>query len=76
MIQTHEQAEHYAVDRGQAHVKKELAAFKEQGITFIDLPPDEAEKFENAAYEQLWDIVIQKAPENGPLLKELVSQFE
>lgn len=74
LIQTHEQAEHYAVDRGKAHVEKEFAAFKEQGITFIDLPPDEAKKFENAAYEQLWDIVIQKAPENGPRLKELVSQ--
>lgn len=74
LIQTHEQAEHHAVERGKAHMEKEFAAFREQGIAFIDLPPDEAEKFEKTAYSELWEIVMQKAPENTPRLKELVSQ--
>lgn len=74
LIKTHEQAEHYAVERGQAHVEKEYAAFKAQGIKFIDLPEKEADKFEQTAYSELWDIVIKKAPENGPKLKEMVSK--
>lgn len=74
LIKTQEQAEHYAVERGQAHVEKEFAAFKQQGIQFIDLPADDAKKFEQTAYTELWNIVIKKAPENGPRLKEMVSE--
>ncbi len=73
LIDTQEQAEHFAVERGLAHVEKEFAAFKKQGIEFIDLPGTESEKFENTAYSELWDVVIKKAPENGPKLKEMVS---
>jgi TRAP-type transport system periplasmic protein len=74
LIKTQEQAEHYAVDRGQAHVEKEFAAFKKQGIKFIDLPAGDAETFENTAYSELWNIIIKKAPENGPKLKQMVSK--
>jgi len=74
LIQTQEQAEHYAVERGQAHVDKEFAAFKKQGINFIDLSAKEAEKLENTAYDELWKIVIKKAPVNGPQLKNMVSK--
>ena len=74
LIQTQEQAEHYAVERGQAHVDKEFAAFKKQGIKFIDLPANEAKKFTDTAYSELWAIVIKKAPEKGPKLKEMVSK--
>ena len=74
LIQTREQAEHYAVERGLAHVEKEYAAFKQQGIRFIDLPADDAAMFEKTAYDELWKIVIQKAPENGPKLKHMVSK--
>jgi len=74
LIDTQEQAEHYAVERGQAHVEKEFASFKKQGIQFIDLPADDAKKFKETAYSELWKIVIKKAPENGPKLKEMVSK--
>ncbi len=74
LIQTQEQAEHYAVERGQDHVDKEFAAFKQQGIKFIDLSAKEAEKLKTAAYDELWKIVIKKAPENGPKLKNMVSK--
>ena len=74
LIQTQEQAEHYAVERGQAHVDKEFAAFKKQGIKFIDLSANEAKKFKDTAYSELWAIVIKKAPEKGPKLKEMVSK--
>lgn len=74
LIQTQEQAEHYAVERGQAHVEKEFAAFKKQGIKFIDLPAKEAEKLKTTAYDELWKIIIKKAPENGPKLKKMVAK--
>jgi TRAP-type C4-dicarboxylate transport system substrate-binding protein len=74
LIDTQEQAEHYAVDRGQAHVEKEFALFKKQGIQFIDLPANDAKKFKETAYSELWKIVIKKAPVNGPKLKEIVSK--
>jgi TRAP-type C4-dicarboxylate transport system substrate-binding protein len=74
LIETHQQAEHFAVSRGLDHVEKEFAAFKKQGIEFIDLPPAEAEKFVDTAYSELWDIIIEKAPENGPKLKKMVSE--
>lgn len=74
LVETQEQAEHLAVERGMAHVEKEFASFKQQGIKFIDLPKAEADKLENTAYSELWDVVIKKAPENGPKLKEMVSK--
>ncbi len=74
LIKTQEQAEHYAVERGQTHVEKEFAAFKAQGINFIDLPAKEAKTLETTAYNELWKIVIKKAPENGPKLKNMVSK--
>jgi TRAP-type C4-dicarboxylate transport system substrate-binding protein len=73
LIETEEQAEHVAVERGEAHVKSEFDAFKKMGIQFITLPPAEAAKLRDAAYSSLWDIVIQKSPENGPKLKKLLS---
>jgi len=74
LIQTQEQAEHYAVDRAENQIKKGFDSYKKQGIKFIDLPAAEARKFDEAAYSSLWDIVIKKAPENGPKLKEMVSK--
>ncbi len=74
LIQAEEQAEHAAVERGQAHIEKEFAEFRKQGIQFIDLSAEEAKKFEDAAYSSLWDIVIKKAPENGPKLKAMLSK--
>lgn len=69
-----EEAEHYAVERGQKHVQDELAKFQKEGIKIIQLPPEEAEKFKKAAYDSMWDVVIKKAPENGPKLKEMISK--
>ncbi len=74
LVKSQVQAEHYAVERGINHVEKEFAAFRKQGIKFIDLPAFEAEKFKTTAYEQLWKVVVKKAPENGPKLKAMVSK--
>jgi TRAP-type C4-dicarboxylate transport system substrate-binding protein len=74
LIQTEEQAEHYAKDRSANLVKTEFAAYKKLGIKFINLPPAEAKKFKDAAYSSLWDIIIQKAPVNGPKLRKMVTK--
>lgn len=74
LIDTEVQAEHYAVERGEAKVKKGFESYKKQGIRFIQLPPADAKKFNDMAYSALWDVVIKKSPENGPKLKELVSK--
>ncbi len=74
LIDSEEQAEKWTVARGADHVAKEYKAFEEQGIKTIDLPPAEAEKVQAAAYDSLWEIVLEKAPENGPKLKEMISK--
>jgi hypothetical protein len=51
-----------------------LQPFKKQGIKFIDLSANEAKKFKDTAYSELWAIVIKKAPGKGPKLKEMVSK--
>lgn len=73
LIKSQEQAEHYAVNRGQEKIDKEFAALQKQGLEFINLPEAEAQKLRETAYSALWDQVIQKAPKNGPKLKKLIS---
>jgi TRAP-type C4-dicarboxylate transport system substrate-binding protein len=74
LIETQEQAERYAVERGRGHVKSEFLALQKQGIKLITLPPAEARKLTDAAYSSLWGIVLKKAPENGRKLQKLLSQ--
>jgi len=42
------------------------------GIEFVKFPPDEAEKFVNTAFEAEWEDMIQKYPDIGAKLKELL----
>lgn len=74
LIETEDQAAHYAKDRSVDLVKNEFDAYKKLGIQFIDLPPAEAKKFKDAAYDSLWEIILGKAPETGKKLKEMVTK--
>jgi len=74
LIKSEEEAEQYAVERAQKHMADEVAAYQKEGIKVIKLSPEEAEKFTKAANDSLWAVVIEKAPENGPKLKELLSK--
>jgi TRAP-type C4-dicarboxylate transport system substrate-binding protein len=74
LIETEEQAERYAVERGRGHVKDEFQALQKQGIELITLPPAEARTLTDAAYSSLWRIVLQKSPENGRKLQKLLSR--
>jgi len=55
---------------------KEFAAERDKltkaGIQFVKFSPDEATKFVNTFYEDLWQWVLEKDPANGPKLKEML----
>ena len=74
LVQSEEQAEHYAKERSTDLVNREFAIYKKMGIKFIDLSPVEAKEFKDAAYSSLWDVIIEKSPVNGPKLREMVSK--
>jgi len=60
--------------RNEMITEKEDMVRKEAGMKDIVLPPGEAEKFRNLAYDKTWEVVIKNAPENGPKLRELSSK--
>lgn len=74
LIEVEDQAAHYAKERSETLVKDEFEAYKKLGIKFIDLPPAEAKKFHDAAYSAMWDVIIEKSPENGKKLREMVTK--
>jgi TRAP-type C4-dicarboxylate transport system substrate-binding protein len=55
-------------------IKKEISLLKLAGLQVIDLPPAEKEKFLKVAYDEGWKDIIQKCPETGPKLKELLTK--
>jgi TRAP-type C4-dicarboxylate transport system substrate-binding protein len=75
LVWTVEEAHQYALERGQKRLKNEWKEFRKKGIQFIDLPPAEAKKYRDAAYDTLWGVVIKRDPENGPKLKKLISRY-
>jgi len=60
--------------RNEMITDKEDKVRKEAGMKDIVLPPAEAEKFRNLAYDKTWEVVIENAPEYGPKLRELSSK--
>ena len=44
------------------------------GMKYLQLPPADAEKFRNLAYETTWEILYKKAAQNGPELRKLSSK--
>jgi TRAP-type C4-dicarboxylate transport system substrate-binding protein len=54
--------------------KKERPLLLKEGIQGIDLPPAEKEKFLKVAYEEGWKDILQKNPQTGPKLRELLTK--
>ena len=67
-------AEKAAVDRGQAHVASENAIMGKAGMQVINLPPAEAKKLKETAYDALWEVVIKKSGDDGRRLREMISK--
>jgi TRAP-type C4-dicarboxylate transport system substrate-binding protein len=55
-------------------IKKEIPLLKQAGVQVIDLPPAEKEKFLKVAYDEGWKDVLQKNPETGPKLRDLLTK--
>ncbi len=55
-------------------IKKEFPLLKQAGLQIITLPPAEKEKFLKVAQEEGWKDIIQKCPQTGPKLKELLTR--
>lgn len=47
---------------------------RKAGMQYLQLPPEDAEKFVAIAYEKTWELVLKQAPEYGPQLKKLFSK--
>lgn len=54
--------------------KQERPLLQKEGIQVIELPPAEKEKFLKVAYESAWKDVLEKCPDTGPKLKELLTR--
>ena len=54
--------------------KKERPNLIKEGIQVIDLPPAEKEKFLKVAYDEGWKDILQKSPQAGAKLKELLTK--
>lgn len=54
--------------------KQERPILLKEGIQVIDLPPSEKERFLKVAYEEGWKDIIQKNPQTGAKLKELLTK--
>jgi TRAP-type C4-dicarboxylate transport system substrate-binding protein len=54
--------------------KKERPILLKEGIQVIDLPPAEKEKFLKMAYDEGWKDILEKSPQVGARLKELLTQ--
>ncbi len=74
IIEAEIEAEEYTLQRAREQIKKENQILKQAGLSFIALPDEEAEALKTAAYDALWKQVIEKAPENGPKLKSMISK--
>jgi TRAP-type transport system periplasmic protein len=74
LVESIDEAARFAKQRSADLVNNEVEAFKKMGIKYIDLPPDEAKKFTEAAYSSLWDVIIEKSPVNGPKLRQMVTK--
>jgi len=54
--------------------KQERPILLKEGMQVIDLPPAEKEKFLKVVYEEGWKDIIQKNPQTGPKLRELLTK--
>jgi TRAP-type C4-dicarboxylate transport system substrate-binding protein len=52
----------------------EFADFKKQGMTFIELSPEESQKLLGLANKALFDTVSAKAPEEAKKIKEMITK--
>jgi len=68
------EAEKKAIAHFDDLAKQERPILVKEGIQVIDLPPAEKEKFLKVAYDEGWKDVLEKNPQIGAKLKELLTK--
>ena len=68
-----QKVEHIGAQQWQDRVKKEWEILSKAGMKKAKLPPADAKKLHDVAYEETWKAVIKVAPEYGPKFKALTS---
>lgn len=71
MMKCMEKVEHIATENMLADVDKEWAKLEKAGLKKITLPPAEAKKFHDIAYEETWKEVIKAAPAEAPAFQKI-----
>jgi len=55
-------------------IAEEYASFKKEGMTFIELPPAEAEKYKKIARDSMYEIVSKKSPVESEKILQFLGQ--
>ena len=63
-----------AFDNIEKKISEEYASFKKEGMTFIELPPAEAEKYKKIARDAMYDVVSKKAPAESEKILKLITK--
>ena len=51
-----------------------LETFKKAGVETLELPPEDAKKFLDLAYNSTWETIIKKSPEYGPKFRKAMTK--
>ena len=68
------EAEKRAIAHFDELAKQERPILIKEGVQVIDLPPAEKEKFLKVAYDEGWKDILEKSPQIGAKLKELLTK--
>ncbi|PKN66911.1 MAG: hypothetical protein CVU57_04940 [Deltaproteobacteria bacterium HGW-Deltaproteobacteria-15] len=63
-----------AFDNIEKKISEEYASFKKEGMTFIELPAAEAEKYKKIARDAMYDVVSKKAPAESEKILKLITK--
>ena len=66
--------EHYGIDGIKKKYDEELASFKKEGMTFIELPKAEAEKYRKIGNDALFEVVSKKAPVESAKILQFIKK--
>jgi len=76
MIKIMKEFEHVGYEWIQDNKAKEKQKMIASGMEILTLPPDDAKKFLEVAHRIAWQTALERAPEYGPKLKELIYDYK
>ena len=74
LVENTEKMAHFNIEDQVAQLKNELESFQKDGVQFLDLPPEQGEKFKKIANDALYETIVKKAPEETKTLLEMITK--